>query len=447
MLQEIHRKYLFRLKRGQWILAGLLTGFCLLVIIIWGVVVLANPGTYPAAAEVPTSEAAVASPTPALQPTLTPTPLSAAGVATPPAEPAPEGASVAWVIDLAFVDEAYGWALGRSEACETERFCPIALSATHDGGETWQTLPAPDTVQSGSIAPGGVEALRLASRSEAWLFRPALFSTRDGGRNWIQHQRAGDIIALEPVGRSVWAIERVCSNIEPGECELSLLLGTDQNRAWQPSLVQPALEGNGAQLVRFGVLHAWIVHEGGIAATRDGRASWHNLPQPCDGPTPWINQLVAHTADDVWLLCTGPGEADGSPKALYRSFDGGTTWELTAATSFTDQDLQPDSLPMQGQPNDLAVPADGRAFVALVENTLFGTRDGGQSWSPALDLGSSLQAVIDGGGVWRVLFADEQYGWAVGNRWDEEALTLEQILLRTIDGGDRWELIALTSTD
>lgn len=351
----------------------------------------------------------------------------------PPAAQNPVG--IAWLLDLSFVDAQHGWALGRSLACEGQRRCPVALGATSDGGQTWQALAAPETFQAGSMVPSGVEFVRFANRNVGWLFGPGLFATRDGGQTWQEHLRPGEIIALESAGSSVWAIERTCSNTTPGDCTLTLLVASLASQDWRPALVQPPLQGNGARLVRADSQHAWILHAGGIAATADGRASWGTLASPCTGATDRVSHLAALDSRTLWLLCTGAGQGDRLAKALYTSPSGGTHWNLAAEVGLTPDPARPYSLPVLGAPNDLAIVTEQRAFLALVRSTLASTRDGGQTWQPAITAAPEWDFAAHGG-IWRVLFVGTQYGWAVGTTANG------QLLFRTTDGGEVWEVVA-----
>lgn len=339
---------------------------------------------------------------------------------------------VTWVLDIAFVDAKYGWALGRSVFCEQQRECPVAMSATRDGGHNWHAIPAPATFQAGSIVPGGVSSLRFASRSHGWAFGKSLFATRDGGQNWIQQRHNGEIIALEPAGMSVWAIERICSNTEPGICELTLLAASLDEDTWQPLALQPPLEGAGAHLVRADTQHAWITHTGGLVATHDGGQTWHSLDVPCGTHYPAITELVAHDSRTLWLLCNGESADNLMSKLLYTSADGGEQWQLIAAALFAPHEGDLNNLPLTGYPNDLAVPSAAHAFIALARSTLIGTRDGGQTWHAAINDERYTANFAAGSGVWRVLFADAQHGWSVA----------EELIFRSTDGGESWSVVA-----
>lgn len=389
-------------------------------------------------------------PTAIMLPTITPKPSppaeTQAGDAVPEAGSLPvaqpdaaahNGSPVGWVFDLAFVDADYGWALGRSVDCGINRVCPVAISATADGGQTWRAIPAPTTYQAGSIAPGGVEHIHFANHSDGWVFGPSLFATHDGGLIWTEHQRMGEIIAVEAAGASVWAIERTCAASAPDECTLTLLVATIDEQDWQPAPVQPPLQDDGLQLIRTNEQRAWLLNAGWLYRTDNGGASWDEHLVPCGGTLPRMPQLAARDEQYLALLCTGSGSGATLPSLFYTSSDGGEQWQFVAEVALplvapqrTNQAL-----------NDFAMPAADRAFIAMVRSTLFGTSDGGATWDAAI-AAEDAAAFAEGGGAWRVLFVDEQHGWAVTNIWDAERDLFEQDVYRTTDGGATWQVAA-----
>lgn len=394
-------------------------------------------------------------PTPIMLPTVTPeptlTPGTQAGASdardktdalpvSQPEEPhAPQfqASAVAWILDIAFIDERYGWVLGRSTDCGLQRICPVAMSMTRDGGETWHAIPAPATYQSGSIAPGGVEHIRFANRSDGWAFGPSLFSTHDGGLTWKEYPRMGEIVALEVTGRSVWAIERTCADVPPDACNLSLLVSTIDDQEWQPAPVQPALQNDGLQLVRPSEQQAWILHRGVLFKTDDGGMNWTRHIIPCGGTHPQMPQISSIDAQNLALLCTGSGSEAMIPSLLYISSNGGEEWQLASEIHLPLDNPQETHQAL----NDFAMPSPDRAFIAMARSTLFSTTDNGTTWNMAITA-EDMSALEEGGGVWRVYFADEQHGWSIANIWNEQTETVDQVLYHTDNGGENWKIAA-----
>jgi photosystem II stability/assembly factor-like uncharacterized protein len=152
--------------------------------------------------------------------------------------------------------------------------------------------------------------------------------------------------------------------------------------------------------------------------------------------------MVALDPQNLWMLCSGSTTPDVTEKLLYTSTDGGKEWNLTAAATSKPQVNGLNNLPAAGYPNDLAVTSSEQAFLAILSHPLLRTSDGGITWQQIPAQSHDIDTLAEGGGVWRVLFADALHGWAVGNRWNAQTETLEQQILRTTDGGIDWAVVA-----
>ena len=100
----------------------------------------------------------------------------------------------------------------------------------------------------------------------------------------------------------------------------------------------------------------------------------------------------------------------GAPR-LYRTRDGGTTWEAGQLPPL------PDKLPLPG----LFALDPMTAWAVGARGTILITTDGGATWQHQL---SGVQVEL-----YAIHFMDRQHGWAVG------ALNT---ILKTIDGGQTW---------
>src|SRR5258708_24996214 len=94
-----------------------------------------------------------------------------------------------FLMDLTWVSDQRGWALAAAPCALG--LCP-QVAATHDGGRTWTTLPAPP-----GITRILVSNIRFATISVGYLFGPALYQTDDGGRSW-HRVPSRPVEALEP---------------------------------------------------------------------------------------------------------------------------------------------------------------------------------------------------------------------------------------------------------
>ncbi|MCL4486862.1 MAG: YCF48-related protein [Chloroflexi bacterium] len=365
---------------------------------------------------------------------VTPTPSTPTGILTDTSTPAraqssapsPIGTSAEpadpgsfQVGDLAFVDALHGWALGQYG--NANGIVTTAVRVTVDGGRSWQATGAPPT----RMVLGGpaVSKIRFANTRDGWTFDPGLFSTHDGGHTWIDESPSGDVIAVEPDGGTVWAVERTCKDaVAKNDCRFALLLSNQGAQGWQPA--PTPLPATVLRHVRVSTEQAWILstEAGSLAGrqlwvTRDGGQTWSE-PNPSASISRCEHVAMDETRQ-LWLLCGGATATNMQQKWLLVSQDEGKHW-----TKIGDQ-----TLPWLGGIMDLDVVSHQRAFIALARYAVIATTDGGGTWQPTrLTEGDVL------GGYRRVLFVDEWHGWALPGQWYVD---------RTEDGGITWEEVAL----
>jgi photosystem II stability/assembly factor-like uncharacterized protein len=166
------------------------------------------------------------------------------------------------------------------------------LARTTDGGVHWQALPSPPaqlddgTVDCSKVAC--VSGVQFASATVGYLYGPALLMTSDGGHTW-RAQPGPQVETLTIAGSQVYRVAYDHGRC-PGPC--------------QPTLQRAAI----------------------------GSAAW----RPLIGPLPDQSAAAQIVASDSTLLLAMYGDlAKGLiPTIVYRSTDGGTTWQQrTDATS------------------------------------------------------------------------------------------------------------------
>jgi photosystem II stability/assembly factor-like uncharacterized protein len=346
--------------------------------------------------------------------------------------------------DVAFVDPLHGWVLGDLDL--EDGSIQVALRRTVDGGKTWEELPA----LAPPVAPGPVSqtagppaaSLRFTTLDDGWAFEPGLFVTHDGGSRWSEAQHSGEVVALEPIGRSVWTLQRACSSA--AACVPALITSDDGGATWQAAAVQPPIPSHAdlsTQLFRLTPRDAWLLSYwtdgsapfGQLLATHDSGATWEKLDQPCGLQRfQMLEQIDAVDASELWLLCAGAIDATAQmDKLLFVSDDGGRTWLVRAAEVKPGAPPNPEtSLPSVGFPVNLEVVSSDRAFVSFRRNTLYWTQDGGLTWSLAID---PALANPEDAGVGPVRFVDPQHGWVL----------YQHGIFRTEDGGDHWEQVEI----
>jgi photosystem II stability/assembly factor-like uncharacterized protein len=357
-------------------------------------------------------------------PPPTHTPRVAVSDATPTAKPKPtkrprptSGYIGFKVNDLAFVDALHGWAIGMDSSGK------LAMRASEDGGVTWRALPVP---------MGQVSHLRFADLQDGWAFGAGLFETKDGGNTWLNEDVNGEIMALEPMDKTLLALEkRECSPREVKAC-YSLLVSKDSGRTFNDGLKLSHIPFGQPELVRGNSFRAWIfipqppkpgfgAITGRLLTTSDGGTTWQELPLPAylyEGCT------LAYGGNQLWLGCSAPASWAMSQNAVYVSSDGGSHWN------------QLENTPGAPAIGDLVVTSPTRAFATLgMAEPLVATTDGGLNWR--IVIGDDAYPEFAWYAVSHLVFTDELHGWAIlgANNANE--------ILCTLDGGLTWQRILI----
>ncbi|MCL6595981.1 MAG: glycosyl hydrolase [Firmicutes bacterium] len=182
---------------------------------------------------------------------------------------------------------------------------------------------------------------------------------------------------------------------------------------------------------------------GGLWRTTNGGITWHNIT---DGFVRSASVgAVAVSASDPNVIYLGMGEAcirgnvsfgDG----VYRSTDGGATWRhlgLADTRHIARIRVHPED------PDLVYVAALGHAFGPNRERGVYRSRDGGQTWQAVLQVSDRTGAIDLAFDPFnpRVLFA-AMYT-ARRQPWSFESGGPESGLYRSTDGGDTWERIGI----
>ncbi|HYP41684.1 MAG TPA: YCF48-related protein, partial [Chloroflexia bacterium] len=270
------------------------------------------------------------------------------------------------VYDIRFIDSMHGLAGSTN-----------TVLYTSDGGQTWGR---------GSGAVGSIYQVEMASvnRGFATYGYEGMYVTRDGGRTW-QHRDMPSAI-----GRVQCFDAQNCIANSPSGVYHSY----DGGNNWSLTA------GHGGS---YFINHnqGWRVIEGSTERTLDGGASWQSGTLPAGA---WIYDAMFVDAQNGW--------ATGDSNRIYRTTDGGMTWD----TQF-GQDPYPYFLPMWGvdfvdAQHGVVVGNDGLMLV---------TWNGGQTWT-------NIQSGT-GEHLERIVANDAMHVWAAGNGGH---------VLYTTDGGQYW---------
>ena len=368
--------------------------------------------------------------------------------------------------------------------------CKVALfTAAHgqlfrspDAGETWK-----------SVFTGYVSAVDSSDTTAFLGSSQGMYRSTDGGQTWTPAGLAGQYVtALKALDAAVFA----------GTSSAGLYRSTDAGDTWTPVL-QPGgwiyhIAGDESRLFAG-------VSGGGIYRSTDGGEHWEPVDAPAgmgtglatSGQTVLASVLypsaIHRSTDggDHWEVVPGteslaPEDVDLDQEqafacgdGVYRSLDGGQTWEglathwhnigalavsyprLYASTagrglyasadgglSWSKLSLSDDGI------SDLAL-SPYALFAASYTEGLFRSQDGGATWARVLDeavavvsaRGHSVLAGTfagvhfspDDGATWRAGLSG-RYVWQV-DLWDTAAFaaTTDDGLFRSRDGGQTWE--------
>jgi photosystem II stability/assembly factor-like uncharacterized protein len=158
------------------------------------------------------------------------------------------------------------------------------------------------------------------------------------------------------------------------------------------------------------------------SATTGGTAS--PTPTPTPGPYHPINAIRMSDATTGWALTTTKGQ-------ILHTSDGGNTWQDVTPPypSGSPGEVPPAFDPLNGNMAWVAV------FGPHQPNVVFRTSDGGQSWQEAMLPTSSL-------GVTQVQFVNAQDGWVFASFGGLAAGSEGVDLFGSTDGGQTWSLVA-----
>ncbi len=292
--------------------------------------------------------------------------------------PPPASASPGWelILDrpspsfrgMDFVSDDEGWLVAGA-----------GLLHTTDGGATWQET-APLT---------GID-VDFADAAHGWLvgYNGTIYGTADG-TTWREQTSGTSVHLLEVAALSpeeAWAV------------------GSGEGFSDVPVLPAPST-----------LLH-----------TVDGGATWEQVDTP---PGSWFGE-IAFVGDQGWALgsrCAEPLADSRCPGgvmgALLRTADGGETWSLLETSPTLARNLDV----VDGEHGW----ASAYACIAAVEciSNLYRTTDGGLTWQTTDMLSFGAVTAFD--------FRDPLTGWAVAKECDE-GYQCALVLLSTEDGGVTW---------
>jgi len=289
----------------------------------------------------------------------------------------------------AFADTDSAWVV-YSQQVEEEELSAAVVWRTEDGGQSW--TPSEPLDQGGLVESFNPRFLGFADDGSGWLLvnvgagmsheYVVLYTSGDGGSTWER--------VLDPYGDSPIQV-----------CWKTGLTFADAQTGWLTRDCGGVVDG--AQ----------------VSLTQDGGRSWAtmDLLPPADHPAGFTYPSACWThSPALWSSQSGmvgvgcktfePDEVHPGLSLVYRTEDGGVTWESMEA------------------PNGELGVLDGR-LTWTFDRQIHLTPDLGLSWTLVKEV--SWDGQFD--------FIDLDRGWAVARDGEEIAL------VRTEDGGKTWQLL------
>jgi photosystem II stability/assembly factor-like uncharacterized protein len=326
------------------------------------------------------------------------------------------------IIGIYMVDEIYGWAV-------TERF----IIRTNDGGVTWYNVTPPGLTEAGYSV-----FVDFHDMHHAWIqvvdpgkypFGGTLHRTSDGGITWESFETpfsAGDLEFVDE--NNGWIMADI--GIGAGSMAVSVFQTNNGGRTWSRMFTNdPNFEGAGESLPLGGIKvmlrvldmqRAWIggvIYSSGSAylfRTGDGGRTWSGasivLPEEAHNSEIAVEQLRFASPTEGFLALRMTSA--NMQTILYRTDDGGETWELL-----------PTRLP-------------GGGFLEILSAQEIVFYSGGR-FHVTKDAGETFDAVEPdtafGETVTSMSFANASTGWIVTTRPINR-----RAFYKTTDGGATW---------
>jgi photosystem II stability/assembly factor-like uncharacterized protein len=211
-------------------------------------------------------------------------------------------------------------------------------------------------------------------------------------------------------------------------------LTLDRGRTWRHVPSRPTVDWLTSRIgVSFRSYAVGNQGELALRVTQDGGRTWERKRDPCQQAIAFDAFADLVTPKQWWVACVGEGGAGNEEKAIFRTRDGGATWQAGAATLAYPKLREHGGISMYGYPEQLAFAPNGFGLLTESRGTLYLTRDGGLHFNaepkvarPEVDFAGG--AAVFAGGIGYVLLAagpeprivetrDSGRTWHVVRRW------------------------------
>ncbi len=341
-----------------------------------------------------------------------------------------------WASWLADPNDA--WLGGYRCAGETHpRVCQGFILATADAGQTWQKQYQGDVMPTQlqfvgtqfGIATGHVgDCDRICGGSQTYIL-----TTTDGGLHWSQTYSADlgqtEIAIAEG---DAWIVANDYCGPQLQGCASRLFRSSDGGSTWMESKLP--IQSHGLSISRPSAHDAWISASDGrtpqLFATHDAGATWNRLPFLA--PRGAGEMLIFfRNSLEGWALLGGDTSAGSQLKEVFGTRDGGLSWTHLAGSLFLPTASTPSggTLSTIGYVGPVDFTTSREGWIGSGRLGLLHTTDGGANWTLAYPQGDS--------GFSEVHFADPQHGWANN----------ESMIVATDDGGSSWHFVPVPTVE
>ncbi|MCB9231227.1 MAG: T9SS type A sorting domain-containing protein [Bacteroidia bacterium] len=283
-------------------------------------------------------------------------------------------------LELDFVSDLQGFALMPDpQSLSTQRFI-----ATTDGGQTWTTVALPHAGDYQSM--DFVDALNgyLSGRySNGSVLECHVYKTTNGGQNWtdvspnIQDAGYGNSVLRfwNPLKGNFLVGSNQYATTDGGATWDTISLGMESGLCMATS---------GSQQAAFGTWDGTFAYTGGVFTTNDGGATWN-----FSDFTDWNSQITQISYPEFnHIFALANSYAPFIAPRLYRSQDGGASWDTLHPQIWVDSNATPQSMHFVN---------GALGYVNTLEGHIFVTSDSGNTWQ--LDyLTAEAQTVLSAGG-------------------------------------------------
>ena len=337
-----------------------------------------------------------------------------------------EGDWSSHLYDIHFISEKQGWAVGNAidviPGADFGEGAESLIIHTNDGGQTWHK-------QHGGVFNKPLRKVHFRSASDGWCVGESgvLIRTIDGGQTW-QHIETGTENNLHDLfigDRTGWIV---------GDWG-TVLKSTDNGQTFT-KIDAKAFDGKSLKGVHFvDENRGWIVTYNTLTPTKSGNAGY--IYRTTDGGETWEVQFETEAAlFNLHFIDKQTGWVVGDRRSVFATIDGGNRWD------FVTRDTNERHKKSYGQPDYLGneplhtftlydidfVDAQNGWIVGDLGVILHTSSGGKEKWKHQRGgprFHNSADAVLLG-----VDFVSKQIGWAVGENGT---------ILHTRNGGVTWE--------